>query len=57
MMLAILLLLLMLAAAREKKLIRAQLRTAEEHSGAVFDTVSGIQRIRPDYCAGSRKGH
>ena len=56
MMLAILLL-LMLAAAQEKKLIRAQLRTAEEHSGAVFDTVSGIQRIRPDYCAGSRKGH
>ena len=45
MMLAILLLLL-LAATQEKKLIRAQLRTAEEHSGAVFDTVSGIQRIR-----------
>ena len=45
MMLAILLL-LMLAATQEKKLIRAQLRTAEEHSGAVFDTVSGIQRIR-----------
>ena len=45
-MILLILLLLVIAAAQEKKLIRAQLSTAEEHSGVVFDTISGIQRIR-----------